>query len=158
MTTTTLPQADGTIPAPTGQTAGEVLCQRGRYEIDASAVFTTNSDKIEFGVLPAYHEIVDLIAELDDLDGGAGANVTVGIEKANGVTDDNDALIDGGGTWGRAAAIKIIDRTGANLGRQVPVAAVDRKIYLFAEAAPATDQDGTLTWAFTYTPTDKRHL
>lgn len=152
MTTTTLPQARTSRPAPTSPIAGgNIVVPIGPYEVDASAEITTASDKLRLGVLPAGHVITDIVFACDELDAGTAVVLDIGIEDTTqdpSDTTDVDALIDGS-TVAQAGGVV---RMSAIAGLEIAAVNYDRYITATVITPPTTDQDGGIAGWFSYRP------
>lgn len=123
----------GPYRVPAAECAGEVVAVRYAFTIPAGMA---ESDILELGVLPAYHRVVDAVADFEDIDdstgttfdiglmtGGAG---TVGEDTTDGSTPRTcgDELYDGINTGVAGGVVRMSERDGFRI---TPVA-YDRSI------------------------------
>ena len=143
MTDTVAESVSSLTPA-TGSQAGVVIASRHSHEVDASAELTLANDKIQMGVLPAGHRLVDAILAADDLDSHGTPAVVLHL----GTADDPDAII-ASSNVARAGGIARMD---AIAGAEIAATDSDLAIWVTCATPPATDQDGTLAVTLFYVP------
>lgn len=142
--TTTVPDSVKQ-PATIAFGAGVVVTARHKHAVTTSTQFTAAADKIQLGVLPAGHTLVDAILDSDDLDAATGLVMSVG-------TADSAAAIITGSTVGQTGGI---ERANVRTCRNLAAGDTDLPIYAYATTPPTTDADGTLALTLLYTPTPR---
>lgn len=129
--------AQGQPPISGGQ-AGMVVCNKGEYEVPATLA---GDDIVKLAVLPAGHELVDVILESGDLDEATALVVSVGV-----VNSDGDDLVAStncitSSTVGQAGGVARADTVA---GLALPASSSDRILGVKVNTVAGTPAVGTL--------------
>ncbi len=109
----------------------EVAQNSGEFSLSAALAL---NDTVDLCKLPARNVPVDFVLNADDLDGGSGIVLKVGIYDADGDTDDDDALI-ASTTVGQTGGIARMD---AVAGRKLVPVDYDRIIRVTVSTGPTS--------------------
>lgn len=118
-------------PAPTAD-SNTTITVREEYDILAALVI---NDTIDLVKIPVGYVPVDVILDTDDLDTGAAAVIlSVGLRKANGITDAPACFIVDS-TVGQAGGVA---RAAVKEGFRLAAATVERNVYVTVTTGPTT--------------------
>ena len=140
----------GSKPAATSASAGVVICQIATCNVPAT--YAAN-DIVQLGVLPKYHELVDLRILADRLDSNATDTLRYSVgtlnSAGNGLVAGTEAI-----SGARTDAVKLQPVTDGAAFRTIAKDAVDRVIAARITAGGATRAAGKMTAYLTYRAVD----
>ncbi len=147
-------QALDSYPAIDQAQAGEMGVAYGEFTLTATVPLLANGDLIHMVWLPGRHRVVDCIIQMDQIDNVADLDTNTGLtDDPDGATEDENALIDGDVTSGRAVTMARMDEPAGLL-----IAPVNgrRRFGFQVDVLPATQLAGTVRMWLMYRASDSR--
>ena len=147
-------QALDSYPAIDQAQAGEVGVAYGEFTITATVPLLANADLIHMVWLPGRHRVVDCITQMDLIEGGITLDTNAGLtDDPDGATEDEDALIEGDITSGRAVTMARMDEPAG-----LVIAPVNnrRRFGFQVDVLPGTQAAGTIRMWLMYRASDSR--
>ncbi len=146
----------GMLPVVTGDCAGDVVVND--YFIDLTAGQIVLNDIVDIGILPAFHEVVDMILIPADLDSNGAPTLALDVGIMSGTPGDTvTARTCGNEFFAADTGVRtgVISRMSKPAGFYVLPTDADRSIGVKFQAAAATAAGGRLRVRVLMAPADQ---